>query len=70
MKALYIVLDLIGSLLFFTHLILKFAFDMNTYILLYFSLLFITFGSFFEGTFLRKKIKKLEAEIIKIRTEE
>lgn len=70
MKALYIVLNLIGNVLFFTHMVLRFVYDLDTYFVLYVSLAFIFFGSFFEGTFLRKKIKKLEAEINKFRSQE
>lgn len=62
MRVLYILLEVIGLVSLFMHVLLRTTgwSDIN---LLHVSLLILLVGSFFEGIYLREKIKNLEIEI-------
>lgn len=69
MRAIYIILEIIGLILISMHVLFKLTgwTDIN---LLYTSFFVLLVGSFFESIFLRKKIKKLEIEIAKGKSKE
>lgn len=64
MKTLYAVLNSIGSLLFALHMYIMYMKVFDNYLVLYLSLVFLFSGHIFEVIFLKKKIKKLESEIV------